>query len=179
MPNWVQNNVLITFTGDLKPGYAKWFSEAIAKLDKKGKPVVGTVDFNRIIPIPSIIFQGDLGNEDKDFFGDKGCWYNWCRQNWGTKWNASESRGSLRGTDEEPVLDITFRTAWLMPDPIFRYLAEHCKVRIDVEFADEDMGNNCGKHVFEGGKRELVADYRYHSNKASRLFALRVWGEDE
>ena len=42
-------------------------------------------------------------------------WYDWCIENWGTKWNAKK-------TDLDEYL--SFKTAWSIPLPIFRKIAE-------------------------------------------------------
>lgn len=99
-----------------------------------------------------------------------GCytWYEWCRRNWGTKWNACEAEWSFGDGM------LVFQTAWSAPFPVIEALAEKFP---DLEFthrwADEDIGNNCGQMWYsEGYGSELdVEDYR--------AFALEVWGYTE
>lgn len=79
-----------------------------------------------------------------DNYGSK-TWYDWACKNWGTKWNASDSEfnGNI----------ITFDTAWATPYPIIQRLSQmYPEVKFSVAFADEDIGNNCGKYVFMGGE---------------------------
>ena len=49
-------------------------------------------------------------------------WYEWSRENWGTKWNSY----SLSGLPEKSVspFEFSFDTAWSFPTPIFKKLAE-------------------------------------------------------
>lgn len=45
-------------------------------------------------------------------------WYDWCRKNWGTKWNAVDT--TIYGRDDE----VSFDTAWAPPEPVVAKLAE-------------------------------------------------------
>ena len=93
-------------------------------------------------------------------------WYDWCYENWGTKWNASDTY----------IIDdneIEFSTAWSCPVNIFKELSKQFNgVEIAVDFADEDIGSNCGKITFLNGEIEeyIVGDTD---------FALEVWGYDK
>ena len=94
-------------------------------------------------------------------------WYDWCIDNWGTKWNALE-----------PVwLDdthVTFETAWSYADPILRKLSrKYPSLKIYVDFADEDLGRNCGHAEYCAAEDIAMLD-RYHDYK----FACDVWGCD-
>lgn len=93
-------------------------------------------------------------------------WYDWCCENWGTKWNASDTY----------IIDdneIEFSTAWSCPVNILKELSKQFSgVEIAVDFADEDIGYNCGKITFLNGEMEeyIVGDTD---------FALEVWGYDK
>lgn len=68
-------------------------------------------------------------------------WWGWCIDNWGTKWNASDSVINL---DEGWV---EFETAWCMPEPIIREIMQdnhECAIRII--WHDEDYN---GTHTYE------------------------------
>lgn len=43
-------------------------------------------------------------------------WYEWCRENWGTKWGTYDLKVHVLGGDGSPVL-IEFQTAWAAPNP--------------------------------------------------------------
>lgn len=99
-----------------------------------------------------------------------GCytWYEWCCQNWGTKWNACEDGW---------VLDngmLVFQTAWSAPFPVIEALAQKYP---DLEFthrwADEDIGINCGQMRYSNGCGRAI------SMGDVRAFALDVWGYTE
>lgn len=70
-------------------------------------------------------------------------WYQWCVEHWGTKWNACRYR------DDPETLEVWFETAWSCPVPIFEKLVERMgRASIeDIEWADEDIGNNCGRFL--------------------------------
>ena len=77
-------------------------------------------------------------------------WYGWCNKNWGTKWNASNTRY----TDEITLL---FYTAWCAPLPVVKKLSEmYPEITIHHSFADEDFGSGVGEVDFKGG--EVVAE---------------------
>lgn len=72
---------------------------------------------------------------------------NWGRAAWGTKWNAYSQVIEL---DEGRL---SFETAWSCPAPVFKELSRlHPDAVIQVQFADEDIGSNCGTITFVGGE---------------------------
>lgn len=95
-------------------------------------------------------------------------WYDWCCENWGTKWNASDTY----------IIDdneIEFSTAWSCPVNILKELSKQFSgVEIAVDFADEDIGSNCGKITFLNGEIE-----EYIGMDGDTDFALEVWGYDK
>ena len=102
-----------------------------------------------------------------------GCytWFDWCRRNWGTKWNACNAEWSL----DDGML--VFQTAWSAPFPIIEALAEKYP---DLDFthrwADEDIGNNCGRKTYENG--ECTDTYYPEERIESVEFACKVHGYD-
>ena len=95
-------------------------------------------------------------------------WYDWCCENWGTKWNAT----STYIIDDN---EIEFSTAWSCPVNIFKELSRQFSgVEIVVEFADEDIGSNCGKITFLNGEIEEYIDMDGDTD-----FALEVCGYDK
>lgn len=90
-------------------------------------------------------------------------WYYWCINNWGTKWNAY----SQEHFSNSKYNVIIFETAWSYPDKIIAELAK--KYDFIHLYADEDIGNNCGKHSFKSGQetQEILSD--------TIRFANRVW----
>ena len=95
-------------------------------------------------------------------------WYDWCCENWGTKWNAT----STYIVDDT---EIEFDTAWDCPVNIFKELSRQFSgVEIVVEFADEDVGSNCGIITFLNGEIEEYIDMNGDTD-----FALEVLGYDK
>lgn len=73
-------------------------------------------------------------------------WYNWCIDNWGTKWNALGSGACI---DDDTVV---FRTAWSAPTPVIEKLSEMYPDKdIVLKYADEDEGSNTGEITYRNG----------------------------
>ena len=96
-------------------------------------------------------------------------WYDWCINNWGTKWNSYDPwKGEEKG--------LIFSTAWSAPHPVIEAMAKkYPDVFITHEWADEDIGQNCGMREYENG--ECVYDYAPSSRKDSIEYATKVWGD--
>lgn len=161
MPNHITN--LIKLDGDRKQ-IAKML-ETI-KNDELG---IGTVSFEKIIPMPEDIYRGNLGKKERELYGDRN-WYDWCRANWGTKWDAYGYEG---GRDYSKSNPLEFLTAWSAPHPVIQKLSEMFpEIEITHEWADEDIGMNCGRHSYLGGER--TEEY-YPESEVDRIqFAARV-----
>ena len=112
MPNHVTN--ILSVSGD--PEKVRAMFEAI-KDDKIG---LGSLDFNKVIPMPAHIFRGNLGMAEREKYGKEN-WYDWSISNWGTKWNAYDVR-YIAHDDNHLVLEIT--TAWDTPQGIWDALTE-------------------------------------------------------
>ena len=95
-------------------------------------------------------------------------WYDWSCNNWGTKWGAMESYIADNS--------IEFQTAWSAALPITEKLSElYPDVRFSHEWADEDIGNNCGRCVFKNGI--VISEYLPQGAEAV-AFACDKWGFD-
>jgi len=96
-------------------------------------------------------------------------WHEWSCDRWGTKWNAYECYGDLGA--------LYFQTAWSAPHPIINKLSETFP---DLEFihewADEDIGSNCGRMTYFGGER--TEEYYPETNKEALEFAAYIWDYD-
>jgi len=136
MPNWCSNRV--TFCGE--PNDIK----QIVRLLETEKSVF---DFNAVIPKPEVfdeIVSGHCKIDGKEYrvwrvvdgknvpvsdeeiaqlkrsYGSTN-WYDWCRTNWGTKWNASEPQ---RTDLDEYTVEYIFDTAWGPPEQVCNKLRE-------------------------------------------------------
>ena len=79
-------------------------------------------------------------------------WYEWCVRNWGTKWNAyGYDEG---GVDYHDGDSLRFQTAWSAPHPVLEKLTEMFPdIELEHEWADEDIGQNCGRYSYKAGER--------------------------
>ena len=95
-------------------------------------------------------------------------WFEWRVDNWGTKWNAYAYDSSNS--------EFTFQTAWSAPHPILKKLSSiYPEVVFEHEWADEDLGFNCGKRMYSDG--EIIEEY-YPEGIQATDFALSIWGYD-
>ena len=98
-------------------------------------------------------------------------WYDWCIENWGTKWN---------GYDSEVCEDNQFKfcTAWSAPHPILKKLSElYPEITITHQWADEDYGFNLGHREYLNGEmtyeRELDEGTMFAKKYACDLFGCQ------
>ncbi len=95
-------------------------------------------------------------------------WYEWSIDNWGTKWNSYDN---IKGDGA-----FVFCTAWSAPHPVIEELsARYPEICFTHEWADEDIGNNCGRREYLDG--ECVEDYEPQTVKESIEFATGVWDD--
>lgn len=81
-------------------------------------------------------------------------WYEWCNDNWGTKWQAYNLSEEWLVGDKEAEID--FCTAWSPPIPIIEQLSfNYPDLKFKMKFADEGK-NFLGYVVFE--KCKLIED---------------------
>lgn len=100
--------------------------------------------------------------------------FSWRMDNWGTKCDCkTDCSWDIR---QEPIIDKTmhfcFQTAWNMPHKVFLRLSELMPTaKIVVDYADEELGNNCGRRTYEKGtcivNEDSIDDWQ---------FACSVWG---
>jgi hypothetical protein len=136
MPNWVHHGLVITGPEIERERFvAECFSE-----DDKGMQF----DFNKLIPQPDEIRRSadataafvDALLSGKGVVGDAPdeAWYEWCCDNWGTKWNACDTTITRKGD----AIELRFDTAWASPIPIFNAVAARFpKLRIEGTFVEE------------------------------------------
>lgn len=217
MPNWVQNNLKF----DASDAEMQNILETIRD-DEEG---IGSIDFNKITPMPESLKIECGSNTDKglrmvkafldtlseDLFSeehgyaelmallkDRGkglseedkkiwelgvtavdninrydapTWYEWANKNWGTKWNARYC--SYNKEDKT----LYFQTAWQAPLPVLRKLSAAAPgVQMDLEFADEDIGHNCGRVVFKNG--DIKEIYKPEEGREAYEFTAKIWDYD-
>ena len=152
MPNWVK---VFVHALDENVDFGKFANEK------------GDFTFEKIIPMPSNIYRGDLGDVQRQIYAQNN-WYDWSVQHWGTKWDACESN----------IQDnlVAFETAWSCPVPVLKKLGEKVGGLL-VFFADEDIGSNCG--AFFVKKDGSIVDIPYNYIVAETIFSgLDVWDRE-
>ena len=91
-------------------------------------------------------------------------WYSWSCDKWGTKWNSSNS------FVQDDILE--FETAWSNPHPVLLELSKkYPDIKFTIEFADEDIGSNCGRYILQDGQEIEFENY-------DGIKACDVWGYD-
>jgi hypothetical protein len=162
MPNYVKN--IITFE-EVSDEQMEEILEAI-KNDEYGR---GSIDFNKIIPIPE---------EINNYYSAES--HEWCAVNWGTKWNAVDfdmdldnslamkMRQNFRDAGDDISIEeaketleneiafgeveysdyinvLEFNTAWNAPHPILEQLTKmYPNILLRHQWADDDFGFNVG-----------------------------------
>ena len=102
------------------------------------------IDIKKMSPESFEQFVGMLENY-------RACGYlhgmDFARQVWGTKWNACEPTAN---PDEGTA---SFNTAWSCPEGVLIDLSKRFPDEsIEVIYADEDIGSNCGKFTLKAGE---------------------------
>jgi hypothetical protein len=104
---------------------------------------------------------------------ETGCtnWYDWAIQNWGTKWNAYN-------TIDNCYSSIQFDTVWSTPAPVMLLLSEMFPEQVfRIEYADENIGQNCGSYSYQGGELLDPID-SFETQEETCEFACNVQGYD-
>lgn len=135
------------------------------------------IDFNLILPEPQKIedcpkaFQLNtdahvMPYEDRPWFN----WYKWHLTYWGTKWNAYDGYTIIG----KSYITFVFNTAWSFPCPVAEKLATLLDCDIDIKFADENYGHNCGKLHYDKSTRQWTEETVYDMKNPDR-FARNLW----
>ena len=146
MPNHVRTIVKIN---KLKKDDVDIVLNLIASPLSPDRPDEYAIDFNKIIPEPTTIEECPEDcrvksakeahiseDEARPWFN----WYEWRCTYWGTKWGAYDSYTIIG----KSFIQFVFSTAWTAPMPII-YKLGILGYDIDVKYADENYGVNCGK----------------------------------
>lgn len=77
-------------------------------------------------------------------------WYDWSVDQWGTKWNAY---GQPDGGFAAEATEFEFETAWSHPVKLISLVStRNPTVTLRIEYADEDIGSNCGSYTIKNGE---------------------------
>lgn len=135
------------------------------------------IDFNKIIPEPQDITDCPEDfiltksepisvDEDRPWFN----WYRWRLTNWGTKWCAYDGY-TLIG---KSWITFVFSTAWSFAYPVIKKL-DLMGYELDIKYADEDIGSNCGKLSFTSEQGWTMEDES--KLKDPVRFARNLWNK--
>jgi hypothetical protein len=117
-------------------------------------------------PIPCNNATPDQQEELRRKYGHSD-WYGWNCDNWGTKWDCSDSHY----TEEDKILQ--FQTAWACPEKIIAEMKlAFPDLRFDGSYADEDFGSNVG-YIEDG----LLYPLENLSEEACET-AATLWGHE-
>ena len=152
MPNLVDN--IVTLKGENIAEIMEWI-----KYDERP---IGTIDFNKIIPMPGFIKQGDLSGEDYQKFKGHN-WYDWRVRHWGTNWAAMyfDEDDFEKAYQYAKSNQLRFVTAWSPPDEVLKELSI---LFPEIEIVDEydcAEGMFYGVVVFKNGEEIKCEDRSY------------------
>lgn len=137
MPNWTYNTINVRASN--KQALTKFIKKYFVK-DENNEL---RFDFNKVIPQPKTkeecpkeyICDCEEEHIEDTRGGNWFNWYKWNNQNWGTKWNACDTRIDYQNDNE---LEFSFDTAWCCPHPIFRLLKQqNPSLRLLFDWEDE------------------------------------------
>lgn len=127
------------------------------------------VDFERVVPSPPNKETGGCSGTHTD---GEVCWYSWNIENWGTKWNGYSTQITPEGGYPEKWR-LRFDTAWSHPVPVIERLSRAFpEEMLQVEYADEDLGHNCGAYTMQNG--EILNGQEFSGTQEGLDFASQI-----
>jgi len=160
MPNHIYQKLRIDNWNDEK---------ALTNLKQQIFNEKGELDFNKIIPQPENIFNGSLGEKEKQMCIEEGRpnWYDWNLENWNTKWGAYSFE---LNEDDENTLSFDFQTAWNVPTPIMNKIFELAK-GCEIKYLAVDEGGHFAVSVTVN-EEGVEIENELKENVNELLFAL-------
>lgn len=135
MPNWCENTLTVSCAHENK--------SILAKFKKRARNDGDNMDLSmdNFIPLP-------------DHLRKNGGWYQWCIDNWGTKWDVTDVK-LISKTKTELVYK--FDTAWSPPQEfIDKVVAMYPKLSFQLEFVETGVGF-CG--TYYGSEGECYGEF--------------------
>lgn len=170
MANYIKNRLIINGTNE-QVQEVKDFLKPKKPTHWENQEESTEMDFDNITPMPKWVYGGDLTRNEEQKYGKENCWYEWRKSNWGTKWNAWDTRSYKNIIDFKTawngVPSLMEKLAWIFPNVDFEYM-----------FADEDIGYNVGHYCFKDTNKSNFNIIK-GSKKAYEL-AFELWNcEDD
>jgi len=91
--------------------------------------------------------------------------YEWCVQNWGTKWNF----GDVEIQDKENALDYSFTTAWSVPMPILFKMSKMFPNLIFNYSGDEESEEFQVEYEFKEGKMKVIEEKNWSDIQIEKI----------
>lgn len=146
MPNWCSNSITISGpTLKIKAIYDKAMDNESGLLEA-------------ICPSPADMFHGNLGEKERQECIEKGIpnWYDWCVENWGTKWDVSLEGEFTDNGDGTAEITGWFDSAWSPPIQAYNtFLEENEDCSITASY-DEPGMDFAG--TYDNGDDEYLED---------------------
>lgn len=117
MPNWCMNNLTVSHDD---PAKLQEFVDAY----NSGKTC------QHFLPVP------------EGYYDDKGPfprWYEWCLQNWGTKWDIGKQEYTDPAVIEDGNVSISFNSAWSPPTQFYEHLHDEHGYGIKASYWEPGM----------------------------------------
>jgi len=185
MPNHCTNRVTVEGPQEV----IDWMKAAVREEKEDG--TVEPFSANKVIPMPAVLVgtvKSSKPNPEEQAKNDaalKACgydnWYDWCCQNWGTKWGhydfwSEEWDGNVIG----------FSTAWIPSTPVVAALAQKFpQLKITHDYSDEGY-DFAGRTVYEDGEQTAGIFYEYDTPEWEEFMAdlhgdgwLEQWEEQK
>lgn len=149
MPNWNQNSAIITH-------------EDPTQIDRLVNGFKNERLFGEFLPCPkelldmgSPLSDAEQAEANVEKYGASD-WYQWCINNWGTKWDVGEESDGIDRVDDNKV-KLSFDTAWGPPVAFYEYLDEELDFEITAFYLEEGQGF-AGKYSSESGDESFNFD---------------------
>jgi len=138
--------------------------EYVNGTEEEKKSVIQRINaFN--MKLDEVIKLGEQAVENKKKYGHH-TWYNWCKANWGTKWDAINVQ--LLDVTETKI-EFAFETAWSEPRPIYEEIVKkYPNIELEIDYANEDLGYDCGSIYYSDEIWEYISQ--------DEDFARELWG---
>jgi len=133
MPNWCEND--LTLLGKTKD---------IEKFKEHVETSKSILDENTIVPYPDTFNKMDEEDDEYSSSGFNAGGYEWCVENWGTKWGICDPEiiDEWDYKDESEMV-YSFRTAWSPPTPLIEKMSEMFPdIEFDLRFFEAGMAYN-------------------------------------
>ncbi len=171
-------NPSVDYFGDKKMS-PEYFTKTIKSLREKCAFIqcyLAEEEIHAITKHSSMQKLMDLGEKAFNNFVEYGAidWYDWCCDNWGTKWNACETYVA----GDNPT-DVYFDTAWSPVRDLMRILSKkYPECTFSYDYAEEQPGYFAGEFVFKNGTCLEVSLYQDFSKKAYEKY-FDLWGGED